>query len=473
MEYMYRFRSVDRLMGKNGEEGELEGQYIFFASPEQLNDPMEGYKDVYFQGDSVIWINLIKHYIRCLIDSCMIYLISPDEIPSAKIGVFASALHSNDKLNSINITIYNHLITEPALGKFISNMAVKRKVRRWELCAYLQTIHTHLLGVIFNTFYDVKITPVKFSYFMFGESERLEMINRAADALIDSDELTADQEASFQKSFQKTNEKKLLTQLRTEGKGKDFWFFLLFDYPEVFCKDIERLVYPEWYIACFMSSCADSAIWGSYGGHHKDVCLKYKVNKNEGQSTLKLKAPNGQNSSGVTWGTIDFTFHEVSYENSFVDIDFFRSMGHLSVPNLSRTWFIGEDQVRSICAEDMFRDENLWRDNYWKNFYHSVTVKLQAWDREKESRLILTSPINNLEDVSMRKLKYDFSSLEGIIFGINTSTKDKIKIIKKVSEICGDLKREEFSFYQARYDKYSREIIYDKLESISPKSACT
>jgi hypothetical protein len=471
MDHMYRFRPVDRLLSKPGEEGELDGQYIFFASPEQLNDPMEGYKDVYFEGDSIIWTNLIKHYVRCLIDSCMIYLISPNEPPSTKIGVFASALHSTDKLNEINTTIYEQLITESALSKFISNMAVKRKVRRWELCAYLQIIHTHLLGVIFNNFYEFGLIPKKLTYFMLGEPERLDLINRAADALIDSEELTPDQEASFQKTFQRTNEKKLLTQLRTQDKGKEFWFFLLFEYPEVFCKDIERLMYPEWYTACFMSSCADSAIWGSYGGHHKDVCLKYKIEKNEDRRTLKLNAPNGQDSRGVTWGTIDFTFHEISYEKTFVDVDFFRSLGHLTVSNLSHTWFVGKDKVRSVCAEDMFKDEKLWRENYWKNFYHSVTVKLRAWDREKESRLILTSSINNLEDVNMRKLRYDFNSLEGIIFGINTSTKDKIRIIKKVSEICEDLKREEFSFYQARYDEHSREILYDKLESISPRSA--
>lgn len=93
-------------------------------------------------------------------------------------------------------------------------------------------------------------------------------------------------------------------------------------------------------------------------------------------------------------------------------------------------------------------------------------MKLRAWDREKESRLILSSSINDLESDANRKLRYNFDSLEGIIFGINTPTESKLKIIKKIEGLCGLFQRCDFSFYQARYDEHSREIIYDKLESI-------
>jgi hypothetical protein len=39
----YRFRSVDALLG---ERAELDSQEIYFASPAELNDPMEGFKDL-------------------------------------------------------------------------------------------------------------------------------------------------------------------------------------------------------------------------------------------------------------------------------------------------------------------------------------------------------------------------------------------------------------------------------------------
>ncbi|MFJ7368264.1 hypothetical protein ACIQVU_02270 [Lysinibacillus sp. NPDC098008] len=60
---MYRFRTVQNLIG---DFQELEKQQIYFAHPEQLNDPMEGMRRYYWQGDEIIWRNLLKHFILCL-----------------------------------------------------------------------------------------------------------------------------------------------------------------------------------------------------------------------------------------------------------------------------------------------------------------------------------------------------------------------------------------------------------------------
>lgn len=61
----YRFRSVDALLG---EHAELDCQEIYFASSAELNDPMEGFKDLYWQGDEIVWRNLIRHYALCALD---------------------------------------------------------------------------------------------------------------------------------------------------------------------------------------------------------------------------------------------------------------------------------------------------------------------------------------------------------------------------------------------------------------------
>jgi hypothetical protein len=49
--HLYRFRPIDRLLEKN----ELRKQEIFFAKPENLNDPMEGFRDVFWKGDEIVW----------------------------------------------------------------------------------------------------------------------------------------------------------------------------------------------------------------------------------------------------------------------------------------------------------------------------------------------------------------------------------------------------------------------------------
>ena len=50
MAEFFRFRSVDALLGKYQE---LEKQTIYFASPEELNDPMEGFRDIVWSGDKL------------------------------------------------------------------------------------------------------------------------------------------------------------------------------------------------------------------------------------------------------------------------------------------------------------------------------------------------------------------------------------------------------------------------------------
>ena len=57
---LYRFRSIDALLDKYQE---LESQTIYFASPDELNDPMEGFRDIVWSGDKIVWTNFFKHYV--------------------------------------------------------------------------------------------------------------------------------------------------------------------------------------------------------------------------------------------------------------------------------------------------------------------------------------------------------------------------------------------------------------------------
>ena len=59
---MYRFRSVNKLLTHK----ELELQQIYFAPPEELNDPMEGFMDLFWRGDKIVWKNFIINYIKSL-----------------------------------------------------------------------------------------------------------------------------------------------------------------------------------------------------------------------------------------------------------------------------------------------------------------------------------------------------------------------------------------------------------------------
>ena len=76
----YRMRSLDRLLGdkwqeNDGKDGELEKQEIYFASPSELNDPMEGFSNIVFKGDKIVWHNFFKHYVMCLERRCNAYIL--------------------------------------------------------------------------------------------------------------------------------------------------------------------------------------------------------------------------------------------------------------------------------------------------------------------------------------------------------------------------------------------------------------
>jgi hypothetical protein len=60
--HLYRFRPISAVLD-NYEE--LAKQEIYFSTPEELNDPMEGYKDVFWSGDRIVWRNLLRHYVLC------------------------------------------------------------------------------------------------------------------------------------------------------------------------------------------------------------------------------------------------------------------------------------------------------------------------------------------------------------------------------------------------------------------------
>jgi hypothetical protein len=85
MPSFYRFRSVEALLG---DCQELEKQEIYFCSPQALNDPIEGFKDLFWQGDEIVWRNLLKHYVLCLMKTFSVAVVSgKDYHPAARSDV--------------------------------------------------------------------------------------------------------------------------------------------------------------------------------------------------------------------------------------------------------------------------------------------------------------------------------------------------------------------------------------------------
>lgn len=115
----------------------------------------------------------------------------------------------------------------------------------------------------------------------------------------------------------------------------------------------------------------------------------------------------------------------------------------------------------------MLADEEKWRSKYWQRFSNIVSTKLDEWSYENEYRLILSSMVHNyFENKNNRKLRYDFSDLSGIVFGLRTTVEDKVRIMKVIQEKCAKHGRKDFDFYQAFYNRSTGKIEVNLLENL-------
>lgn len=148
----------------------------------------------------------------------------------------------------------------------------------------------------------------------------------------------------------------------------------------------------------------------------------------------------------------------MTYVDKLAPIDFFRSLARVPVPDLESDWYTDENGNRSECGDGALSSHPEWSKAIWAAFRTLTMSKLRDWEHESEYRLVLTSPLNSFTDTANRKLRYQFSDLEGVVFGIKTPLAEKEKIIKIILAKCEAEGRKTFSFSQATYVPYSGKI---------------
>lgn len=466
---IYRFRSINSLIG---EFNELETQSIFFAAPENLNDPMEGFRDIYWNGDIIVWRNLFKHYLLCLEQVCSLLLISGEEhtISIQDIPIFSNEDdYPTQQYKELFTNISTYFFSSDYLSRIIEAIS-KRTIRRDELSFYLKTVHYFALESIFAQYEKNALIPQRGKNDFDTEKPIIDLLEKNFFSLMD-DKISSNDDNNERKinslfsAFLHTNSQIDLIHryngiIDDNTKNKNLVFF---EFVEKYISLLEKLIYPEWYTACFMSECYNSSVWGHYGNNHTGACLIFKIESEDNIDTLSLKRKNGYSStSGPTYEFVKHKLYPIDYKNGYGEIDFFRMLGRLSVPRLHATWYTWDGEM-SKCADDMLKSEDKWRESYWNNFYRDITAKTKDWKYENEHRLILSSSLIDFSESKDRVLTYDFNSLQGIIFGIKTKIEDKIKIMKIIENKCRENSRSDFKFYQAYYSPKNKQIEHSEM----------
>ena len=454
MAEFYRFRSMKYLLGEKYQE--LENQTIYFASPEELNDPMEGFRDIVWIGDKVVWTNLFKHYVYCL--NYVYHLVitggyseecGVDKIPI--LGRWDELPSSREK--QLLDDIWERFLSVPKIPKVIETIAnAKYKIRYNQIACYFRVIHAILLAIIKKSYItnglvsEVETPQLSEELYNTGLIDALLAWIKIAGEADNEEQL----DAAFLDGEVVDNNERVKQQygIRTNSTGilAKYNQLVTYDFPKVYLKQLERLLWPKWYTACFMKSYHNSSVWGNYADNHRGACLIFAVEADKSKS-LRLKPVKSKQAETMP-------FHGVRYAKKAGEVDFFRSLGRLPVPVLMQLWYTDSDGNKSECAAHIQPDgekKDDWRESYWDNFYRDITIKTKDWEYEQEYRLILNDRWREHEGKNYRTHTYNFSSLKGIILGIKVSDEDRLKIIEIVETKCRENNRTNFKLFQAYY----------------------
>ena len=474
MTEFYRFRTVNKLLEEPFKE--LESQTIFFAPPEELNDPMEGLCDLVWDGDHIVWLNLFKHYVHCLTRTCLDLLIigqdnifGPGDIPVEQ----RQDSYPTPRLEQLFKDVWQEVQGKCELEALAENIAkleysgLQHRVKRAELLYYLVLTHMHLLAAVQDVFVG---------YNFITEAQRIPTrssratsltINGYFELLKQISEINASTAEIWFSVAESVYRSHLLSHrfVFQEIERKNA-MFLLAGYPSAYLEQLSKMLWPNWYTACFVKEYRNSSIWANYADGHKGACLIFEGTEADDKGSLELRQITGWSSSNGDydkehWGFAPISFHKVDYKDKPDEVDFFSSMGQISQEALINLWYTSNSGDLSYCANKVIgpsADVDIWRAEYWDNFYSNACFKSKDWEYEKEFRLILNGGFTRSLNSRQRTLSYDFISLKGIIFGMRMSDNDKWEIFATLTKKCRESHRTDFQFLQAYYSPETGDI---------------
>lgn len=462
-EYFYRYRPIRALLdGFN----ELENQEIYFSSTDELNDPMEGFKDLFWQGDAIVWRNFLRHYILCVLQAFAYCAFAEDQFDRnimRKIVFWIPQNLPQAPIREIYERVSAAFLAEPAVGTFLSLMAARTTpIRRNELTGYLRALHGFALQIVLREYRErgLLVHPSSSGTEMRVETLRghaVSMMEAVARIAPSQDPPEKVAETLFALSEATAQQVMLVNEYNLPERDQQApLLFLTGRLPAAYVAALEKLVHRDWYVACFAKTPENHSMWSTYADGHRGVCLMFRPTGQGAElATLAVEqvtSASGGRGSEIVYGKSEVLheFAAVRYTGQYPAIDFFRSLGSVSGQHTHQFWYRGEDGAFSECRNAVHSDQEAWRSAYWRTFAESALNKTPEWAHEHEFRLVVHSMFD-LEQRPARKLKYRFRDLAGIVFGARTEVEDKMKIMRIIEAKCRKEMRRDFRFLEVRY----------------------
>lgn len=476
MPSFYRYRSTKSLLG---EFRELERQEIYFSPPEQLNDPIEGFKDLFWQGDQIVWHNLLRHYLMCLMWGYTLVKIGGDyrETLTQDTPILSRQLLPVTQGKDIHNRICQRFFSQHGIDE-VPALLAKCQVQfsRDALAFVLRALHTAAFNAVLHVYRErgLETAPdVGTTAAVSPEAIIASMKDVLLKIATGDDATTAEQlNIGFGVGTHMAKQSELIAYLQDRSESARAWLALFNSFPETYIDRLQHFIFFKWYAACFVADPNDAAMWGNYGDAHRGVCLQFRASENAiGKPTINLQGVVGWSGIGETSvplnREIPLTFEPMTYADRFAPIDFFRSLARVPIPDLKSDWYLDADGNRSECGDSVLSQSREWIESNWSAFITSITTKLRYWEHEKEYRLVLPSTLDLYDTIEARKLRFNFADLEGIVFGIKTPLHEKEEIINLVLAKCEESGRKDFKFSQAAYAAYSGKIETRTMEMLT------
>ena len=462
---LYHYRSVKNALI------EIKNGTFHFAEREALNDPLEGFVRVYWQGDKAAWEGLFKHYICSLAQAVDLYLFAADE-DSLLHHSLEVDIHRWDDVpyGSVLLKLRTEFLADPdiqLLAEFYGNHGCK--VFEKELRFIIRLMHSKALVSYIRYLQKVKGMPE-------NEAERIikghnvsfhigEMLSKMKQELSDEKErirfmeavetcFTDEQERAYIQAAAQTDlflHGDSVTDQDSDGKKKTIsvaqqrrnWLTVMSDFPKVFIEQLKEMIYPKSYVVCFSGKNDDSSMWGNYADCHRGICLIYDMGD---ENTLFVKP--------VDTNERKLSVKPVRYGGNIIERNFFQTIGSLNRSQV-KEWLTGTAGVSS-CYNEICADVKKWRERYWEVFDTKTFRKTMSWKHEGEYRAAVDNTFYEFDEPQKQNLKFDWKILKGVIFGLCTTEYDKKRIWDALMEHRSELT--DFTFYQAEYDEEEQQI---------------
>ncbi|AKV00091.1 hypothetical protein AKJ09_06754 [Labilithrix luteola] len=462
LDVIYRFRPVENLLGKFKE---LERRQIYMAPTHEQNDPMDGYKNVTFRGDEVLWENLLRHYVLALVWVMTNILLQDDfEEPNIPATLTEDDLPT-DELRRLYREASDAFLKEPGPASLLTIVVrLQEPLRREGVRMILTLLSPAAFAAVTASFHKRGLLPAQ--PIEMPKTPSLHTILEAfTHGTTEIPEAPLESLAFVLNSVSAEQALRMLFKLEHDKVGgrSRHMHYLLWGFPARYIDElIDQLVHPPWGAACFSATCTNAAVWATYGAGHCGVALVYRPVTEEGRSFIPLIGVTGSSTvlgkpSNLIKGTIKGQLRPITYTRELPKIEFFQSLGTIPRGKLERAWLSLGNGKRSTVVDGILKEDAEWRQSYWDSFDRIVTTKLEDWKHEEEYRIVLPDMLGLRQDDPY--VEYEFSSLVGIVFGMKTNESDKLAIMKEIWRQCQAINRDDFSFYRMAFHAEKGQLV--------------